>query len=441
MNGSRAVPCPADAGAEALHPAQEWVRTFHTRSLSHAGAQSLLQAARALRRRLPGVLREQEFNCKDLDKAFACQWVDGEHVLIGTKCNQLLCLNISSQLQIKIPLPDRPGRPAILEAVSTPYKHCGMHCIAVSPDGQRIATGGHDPSDCQVFDVSETNNRGQAPSFTPGQTLMGHQDWLFGASWITEQHIATASRDKTIKLWDVGACQDAINLDPVESVEAHEGKVRALSFCHQTRQLASLSSDATVKIWDPHIQRSTEQVNLPLDKELVCMAMRSDLLAIGSNSHIMFLDPRLPRMLTRVVESLDGSQGVRSLCFQDELVSCGSGRGHLFFYDLRASAYMPLSHEIESKADAGPKPGQWHAPGTCEGRLRNGRLGSCERDCLQIGKGWLWTEDRIYREIFAHEMIYNACYAHAWDSTQTKLMCVGGPLAFGLTGCYIGLWH
>ena len=77
------------------------------------------------------------------------------------------------------------------------------------------------------------------------------------------------------------------------------------------------------------------QAHLPLDKELVCMAMRPDLLAIGCNSHIMFLDPRLPRMLTRVVESLDGSQGVRSLCFQDELVSCGSGRGHLFFYDLR----------------------------------------------------------------------------------------------------------
>ena len=78
------------------------------------------------------------------------------------------------------------------------------------------------------------------------------------------------------------------------------------------------------------------QAHLPLDKELVCMAMRPDLLAIGCNSHIMFLDPRLPRMLTRVVESLDGSQGVRSLCFQDELVSCGSGRGHLFFYDLRS---------------------------------------------------------------------------------------------------------
>ena len=35
-------------------------------------AQSLLQVAHALRRRLSNVLREQEFDCKDLDKAFAC---------------------------------------------------------------------------------------------------------------------------------------------------------------------------------------------------------------------------------------------------------------------------------------------------------------------------------------------------------------------------------
>ena len=99
-------------------------------------------------------------------------WVDGEHVLVGTKCNRLLCLNTRTQRQLTIPLPERPGRPAVLEAVSTPYKHCGMHCIAVSPDGQRIAAGGHDPSDCQIFDVSEAINSGHMPNFAAGQTLM-----------------------------------------------------------------------------------------------------------------------------------------------------------------------------------------------------------------------------------------------------------------------------
>ena len=34
----------------------------------------------------------------------------------------------------------------------------------------------------------------------------------------------------------------------------------------------------------------------------------------------------------------------------------------------------------------------------------------------------------------------NACYAHTWDPTSTRMFCAGGPLAFGLKGVYMGLW-
>ena len=37
--------------------------------------------------------------------------------------------------------------------------------------------------------------------------------------------------------------------------------------------------------------------------------------------------------------------------------------------------------------------------------------------------------------------VRHACYAQAWDPTQTKLLTVGGPLACGLTGCYMGIWE
>ena len=143
---------PADVAAETRRPVQEWSRAYHARSLSHAGyvsitcqllsdhfafhastgwhistrrlmievpdwycsgmlyaafasdcishltdlvallhirrAQSLLQVAHALRRRLPDVLREQEFNCKDLDKAFACV----SRSFAPNQCLQCCCL-------------------------------------------------------------------------------------------------------------------------------------------------------------------------------------------------------------------------------------------------------------------------------------------------------------------------------------------------------------
>ncbi len=44
------------------------------------------------------------------------------------------------------------------------------------------------------------------------------------------------------------------------------------------------------------------------------------------------------------------------------------------------------------------------------------------------------------REHFHGEQVFNACYSHAWDPTSTRLMCVGGPLAYGLRGCYMALW-
>ena len=34
-----------------------------------------------------------------------------------------------------------------------------------------------------------------------------------------------------------------------------------------------------------------------------------------------------------------------------------------------------------------------------------------------------------------------ACYAHCWDTSGTRLFTCGGPLAFGLVGCYMGLWQ
>ena len=44
------------------------------------------------------------------------------------------------------------------------------------------------------------------------------------------------------------------------------------------------------------------------------------------------------------------------------------------------------------------------------------------------------------REHFNTMQVHNACYAHAWDASSTKLMSVGGPLPYGLRGCYMGLW-
>jgi WD repeat-containing protein 40A len=45
------------------------------------------------------------------------------------------------------------------------------------------------------------------------------------------------------------------------------------------------------------------------------------------------------------------------------------------------------------------------------------------------------------RDHFEGMDVKNACYAHAWDPVATKLLSVGGPLAFGLSGNYAAIWE
>ena len=40
-----------------------------------------------------------------------------------------------------------------------------------------------------------------APALIPTRSVYGHLDWVFGLDWITERHLVTGSRDRTLALW------------------------------------------------------------------------------------------------------------------------------------------------------------------------------------------------------------------------------------------------
>jgi len=52
----------------------------------------------------------------------------------------------------QVPLPARPSRPEALEPANE-FGNCGIHCIALSPGGELLATGGTEPADCVVLHV------------------------------------------------------------------------------------------------------------------------------------------------------------------------------------------------------------------------------------------------------------------------------------------------
>ncbi|KAK3305078.1 uncharacterized protein B0T15DRAFT_383696, partial [Chaetomium strumarium] len=78
------------------------------------------------------------------------------------------------------------------------------------------------------------------------QTLEGHSNNVRSVAWSHDaRRLASASYDKTVKIWDptTGQC--------VATLEGHSGSVNSVAWSPDARRLASASSDETVKIWDP----------------------------------------------------------------------------------------------------------------------------------------------------------------------------------------------
>ncbi|KAK4144138.1 uncharacterized protein C8A04DRAFT_36800 [Dichotomopilus funicola] len=77
------------------------------------------------------------------------------------------------------------------------------------------------------------------------QTLEGHSKWVTSVAFSHDSKtLASASDDKTVKLWDTvtGAC--------TATLKGHSDQVSSVTFSHDSKILVSASSDNTVKLWD-----------------------------------------------------------------------------------------------------------------------------------------------------------------------------------------------
>jgi WD40 repeat protein len=110
-----------------------------------------------------------------------------------------------------------------------------IRSIALTPDGRRVISASKD-STIKVWDVERR---------VLTQTLLQHRDAVNAVAVSPDgKLLASASDDRTVRLWDIesGEC--------LMTFEGHESWVNGVAFSPDGHWLVSASSDATIRIWN-----------------------------------------------------------------------------------------------------------------------------------------------------------------------------------------------
>lgn len=339
------------------------------------------------------------------EKIFASCWIGEDKVAIGTKDNQLSIWNIHENT---------------IKQLSLPYtsitfdKGCGIHDIDYNSYGNNgiMITGSDNPNEIALFETNLFQSIG---------LLKGHNDWVFGCKFISDNVIFSGSKDGTVRFWKLDKVFRKYQLSnifieknseneysnqipiikPYHQCSGNFDKIRCISVDRNKQLCYSLNTNGSVTIWNSEIMIPIHQEILDDYFELITMDNKENdnLIAVGSRSYTSLIDTRIDGDVTSI-SHVDVNWGVRKVMFLDNYLIIGGGSGIVSFVDMRK--YDSFKHII------------YHQ---CHGIVRNRYINVNENDIPQ------------------------AVYTISHNPSKTNLFVGGGPLLADVSGYFGSIWN